>query len=138
MRWDEIAADRLSWTIPAERAKYGKAHLVHLPDQARTILAGLPREKGKPHVFPGRRKGFVGGFSHMKDELVRTIAGAEPAQRGHRRKAKPEAVAAVDWRFRDFRRTGVTALATSGIPPHVADKPLNHVTGIIPGVAAVS
>ncbi len=137
MRWEEITPDRLTWTIPAERAKNGKAHLVHLPDQVRVILAGMPRERGNPHVFIGRRKGSVGGFSHMKDELVRTIAGAEPARSGRRRKAKPDAVAAVDWRFHDFRRTGVTALATMGIPPHVADKLLNHVTGSIQGVAAV-
>ena len=42
-----------------------------------------------------------------------------------------------DWRFHDFRRSGVTALAGMGFPPHVCDRLLNHVTGAIQGVAAV-
>ncbi len=41
------------------------------------------------------------------------------------------------WVFHDFRRTGVTALADAGFPPHIADKLLNHVSGSIRGVAAV-
>lgn len=42
-----------------------------------------------------------------------------------------------NWRFHDFRRAGVTHLAGSGVPPHIADRLLNHVTGSIQGVAAV-
>jgi hypothetical protein len=42
-----------------------------------------------------------------------------------------------DWRFHDFRRSGVTALAGMGFQPHVCDRILNHVTGAIQGVAAV-
>jgi integrase len=45
--------------------------------------------------------------------------------------------ARTDWRFHDFRRTGVSKMAELGIPPHVADRVLNHVSGAISGVAAV-
>lgn len=41
------------------------------------------------------------------------------------------------WVMHDFRRTGVTTLAEMGIPPHMADKLLNHVQGTIRGVAAI-
>ncbi len=136
MKWTELAADRSTWTIPAERAKNGKAHLVHLSDPARAALAGLPRVKGNPYVFAGRRSAHIGGFSHIKDELLRVMAGAPPVQRGRRRAAKPDSVAS-SWRFHDFRRTGVTMLANMGVAPHVADKLLNHITGSIQGVAAV-
>ena len=78
------AADRSTWTVPADRAKNGKAHLVHLTQPVRTTLAGLHRSKGNPHVFPGRRGGSIGGFSHMKDELLRVMAGAAPIQPGIR------------------------------------------------------
>jgi integrase len=41
------------------------------------------------------------------------------------------------WRLHDLRRTCVSGMARLGIPPHVADKILNHQSGTISGVAAV-
>jgi integrase len=41
------------------------------------------------------------------------------------------------WRLHDLRRTIVSGMARLGIPPHVADKILNHQSGTISGVAAV-
>jgi hypothetical protein len=43
----------------------------------------------------------------------------------------------TDWVIHDLRRTAVTGMASLGVPPHVADKVLNHQTGAISGVAAV-
>lgn len=123
MRWSELSEDRSIWTIPGERAKNGRAHVVHLVPAAQDVLGAIPRFKSSPFVFVGR-KGRIGGFSHMKRWLM-TAMEAEGAPVG------------VDWRFHDFRRTGVTVLANMGTPPHVADKLLNHVTGAIQGVAAV-
>ena len=42
-----------------------------------------------------------------------------------------------NWRLHDLRRTCVSGMARLGIPPHVADKILNHQSGTISGVAAV-
>jgi hypothetical protein len=39
--------------------------------------------------------------------------------------------------MRILRRTMVTGMARLGVPPHVADKILNHQSGTISGVAAV-
>ena len=41
------------------------------------------------------------------------------------------------WRLHDLRRTVVSGMARLGVPPHVADKILNHQSGTISGVAAV-
>jgi hypothetical protein len=41
------------------------------------------------------------------------------------------------WRLHDLRRTIVSGMARLGVPPHVADKILNHQAGTISGVAAV-
>ena len=130
MRWDELADDRSTWTIPASRAKNGKTHLVHLASIARTILAGLPHMEGNPLVFSGRRGGGLAGFSHRKAALEAAIS-KERSEGGVQPPKLP------DWRFHDFRRTGVTMLANMGVAPHVADKLLNHITGTIQGVAAV-
>ncbi len=115
MRWDELAADRSTWTVPAARAKNGRTHLVHLTDPVRIALGKLPRMAGNPHVFAGRGKGHIGGFSRMKEELLQVMAGEAPVQPGKRR-AKVKMAAPVDWRFHDFRRSGVTALAGLGLP----------------------
>jgi integrase len=57
-RWDEFDLDAALWTIPAERMKAKREHLVPLPHQAvtlvrelREIATGLVRE----HLFPNRR-----------------------------------------------------------------------------------
>ena len=53
-------------------------------------------------------------------------------------KRKLDALAGVTgWRLHDLRRTCVSGMARLGIAPHVADKVLNHQTGMISGVAAV-
>jgi hypothetical protein len=88
-------------------------------------------------VFVTRRKGQIGGFSHIKDQLVDAMQFEQNAHAITAEAARPHIRVGADWRLHDFRRTGVTNLAGLGIPPHVADKLLNHVTGAIQGVAAV-
>jgi integrase/DNA-binding Xre family transcriptional regulator len=134
MQWSELAPDRTSWTMPGARTKNGKAHLVHLAEPARAILASMPRRAGSDLVFTTTGKTPVSGFGNAKERLVAKILeeraawaaalGAEPA-------------ALVPWRIHDFRRTGVTALAGLGTRWEVADRLLNHVTGAISGIAAI-
>jgi len=130
MRWSEISADGLTWTVPAARAKNGRAHLVHLAPTARELLEAIPRMGESDLVFPGRGDRPISSFSNIKralDVAIRT----ERAGQGLKHIELP------DWRFHDFRRTGVTSLAGLGFAPHVCDRMLNHVTGAIQGVAAV-
>ena len=42
MRWSEIDLDKRIWTIPRERAKSDRAHIVHLSAPAIEIIEGLP------------------------------------------------------------------------------------------------
>lgn len=143
MRWSELAEDLSLWTLPAARAKNGRAHLVHLAPAARTILRDLVRIEGCDLVFPtsprnepapkdgkARRLTSISGYSAMKRRLDAAIAKA-------RAKAGAKQAEPPGWRLHDFRRTGVTRLAELGVPPHVADRLLNHVQGAIRGVAAV-
>lgn len=157
MRWTELAPDLSTWTIPAERAKNGKAHVVHLAEPVRAILRALPRFKGCPLVFtsmtaPRRKDVEAARTADQPPQRARTapvqLQGfSAAAERLHaailkeRREtaagSTEHANAAPDWRWHDFRRTGVTVLASKGVPPHVADRLLNHVQGTIKGVAAV-
>ena len=125
MRWTELDdGDKpTTWTLPRERSKNGRTHAVHLSQAARDIIAAQPRIMDNPFVFTGRAGRQIAAFSHIKDLLVAELKKSN-ADLG-------------DWRFHDFRRAGVTHLAGMGVPPHVADRLLNHVTGTIQGVAAV-
>ena len=124
--WSEISADGETWTIPAERAKNGRTHLVHLAPAARAVIETLPRGRAGDLIFAlptnGPKQVKLSSFSAIKRELVRAMPGGADWPR---------------WTFHDFRRAGVTALADAGFPPHVCDRLLNHVTGAIQGVAAV-
>lgn len=142
MLWPEIAPDLSAWTIPAERAKNGKAHIVHLSEPVRAILKAIPRRtdaQGQPNplVFTTGGLTSISGFSRAQERLRKEIVAARTKAAQKAGRALPDVEKQVTWRLHDFRRTGVTVLAEQGFPPHVADRILNHVQGAIGGVAAV-
>jgi integrase len=122
MRWSELDLEGKLWHIPGERIKNSKAHDVHLSDFALEIIHGLVELKpaaGKPDfVFSFTGDAAVSGFVYTKRTLDNLIG-------------------VHGWRLHDLRRTATTGMARLGIPPHVADRVLNHTTGTIHGVAAV-
>jgi integrase len=116
MTWKELDQERDLWTIPAARAKNGKAHTVHISKLAMQVLSPLP--KVGEFVFTSNGKTPFSGFSKSKKRL-------------------DELSGVSDWRLHDIRRTVISGMAQLGIAPHVADKILNHQSGTISGVAAV-
>lgn len=146
--WSEISPDLMTWTIPAERAKNGRAHLVHMAPAARVVLK-LAYEERKKRIQIARKPGEpplpdllfatpigtkLSAFSVIKADLDAAIAAKEGRAADE---AGREPVEMPSWVLHDFRRAGVTALADAGFPPHVCDRLLNHVSGAIRGVAAV-
>jgi integrase len=128
MAWSEIhdTDDGPIWQIPGARAKNGKPHAVPLSPQALALLTGIPRQG--PLVFTTTGNTPISGFSKGKARLGRLVLAA----RGDN--AQPMA----EWTFHDLRRTATTGLARLGVRAEVADKILNHLTGTIKGVAAVT
>lgn len=111
----EIDLETRTWNIPGERTKNGKSHTVHLSEPAWTVIA--EHLTGR-FIFPTSTGHHFQAYSKSK-ELLDDLSGI----RG--------------WRLHDLRRTVVSGMARMGIPPHVADKILNHQSGTISGVAAV-
>lgn len=108
MRWREIDLEKGAWTIPAERSKSKREHIVPLADSAIAILGTLPRFLAGDHAFTtteGQRP--VSGFSKAKDraDTMSKITG---------------------WRAHDLRRTVRTGLARLGVPEIVGERVLNH------------
>jgi integrase len=55
MKWDEIDLDKQLWTLPAERAKNGKAHVVPLTPHAIAVLEAQAAVRMNDYVWPGAR-----------------------------------------------------------------------------------
>ena len=56
--WDEIDLNAKTWTIPAERMKMKKGHIVPLSPQALNILNEMAAIRTNDYVFPSARKGL--------------------------------------------------------------------------------
>jgi integrase len=119
MRWSELDLERARWVISKDRAKNGKAHIVHLSSQAIAILASLPKREGCDFVFSTTGQTAVSGFSRAKAAIdVRS--------------------GVTGWRLHDLRRSVATYMADDlKVAPVVVDRILNHITGSLRGVAAV-
>jgi integrase len=129
MRWAEIDLDKRMWTIPRERTKSDRAHVVHLSEAAAEIVATLPR-LGEL-VFPTRTGRAIASFAKAKNRLDAAMTAQHREATGN-----PDAEVPA-WIIHDLRRTATTVLARLNVAPHVADKVLNHASGTIRGVAAV-
>ena len=126
MRRDEIGDDGATWTLPGDRTKNHRPHVLALPPLAREILDGVPRIES-PFVFTTNGRRPVTCFSSNKRELDRAMLAVARAERADAI-VKP-------WRLHDLRRTAATGMAEIGIPPHVVEAVLNHVSGFRAGVA---
>ncbi|MDG4898059.1 integrase arm-type DNA-binding domain-containing protein [Mesorhizobium sp. WSM4976] len=51
--WSEFDLDKALWTIPAERMKMAREHIVPLSDRALGVLQGLQAKRLSNYVFPG-------------------------------------------------------------------------------------
>jgi integrase len=115
LKWDELDEETRTWTIPGSRTKNKKAHIVHLSEPAWKVIQAC---SGEPYVFG-------------------TARGKRFQRFGREKRAIDKLCGVAGWRLHDLRRTIVSGMARLGIPPHVADKILNHQAGTISGVAAV-
>jgi integrase len=127
--WSEFDLDnKLTWTIPGERTKNGRPHIVHLSAMAIEILEKLPRLASKKGwVFTTGRRDTdtpISGFSHGRARIAAAMAEISGAEIAH-------------FTLHDLRRSAATGMAALGIAPHVVDKILNHSSGKISGVAKI-
>jgi integrase len=112
---NELDEKARTWIIPSSRTKNKKAHIVHLSEPAWRVVAKTPEGDLVFGTSRGKRFQAFGKGKRALDKLSGTTG----------------------WRLHDLRRTIVSGMARLGVPPHVADKILNHQVGTISGVAAV-
>jgi integrase len=127
MRWDEIDADKATWSLPSERTKNGHAHTVPLSPQAVAELMTVKRRKGAVFVFEGPRKTAFSGFGKLKADLDGKVTDA----------AKQAGLKVEPWTMHDLRRTMATRLQALGVRLEVTEAALNHVSGSRSGIVGV-
>jgi len=118
MLWSEYSKDSGIWTLPEDRTKNGRAHLVPLPSQAITALKRL-KDIGcsSSWVFPGKTSEKPMGETTLNERLTRS-----------------NKLGIQNWRIHDLRRTGSTLLHEMGFAPHIVERALNHIQDGVGGV----
>ncbi|MCL6741569.1 site-specific integrase [Sphingomonas sp. RB56-2] len=130
LNWSEIDLQGKLWTLPSQRSKNGKSHLVPLNTLALRELESLcPRTEGL--VFTTTGKTPVSGFSRAKERIAkRTGQILETMEPGRARVYPP-------WRLHDLRRTLATGLQRLGVRLEVTESVLNHISGSRAGIVGV-
>jgi integrase len=122
-RWSELSLEAKEpvWRIPPERAKTGVEYIVPLVPAAVTEFKELKRAAGRsPYVLPAES-----GDGPIDSKLItRSIA---------RHLVTLRKIGVKEFVYHDLRRTCRTGLAQLKIPPHIAERCLNHAQ---PGIVA--
>lgn len=134
--WSEVDLEARTWTLPGDRAKNDKAHVIPLNDLAMAILWPLkPKRRGL--VFSTTGKTPPSGFTRAKarlDDATLTRLRARAAERGE---ARVDQIILSHFRLHDLRRTVATGLQRLGVRFEVTEAVLNHISGAKSGVAGV-
>lgn len=115
--WDEIDFKKWTWTIPSDRMKGSRAHVIYLPKQAQDILVGLQMcAGGSEYLVPGRynfRKPLSNAaLNSLIDRTVNIINEDGEHIQG--------------FTVHDMRRTASTLLHEAGYPSDWIEKALAH------------
>ncbi|CUR95153.1 site-specific integrase [Salmonella enterica subsp. enterica serovar Weltevreden] len=115
--WSEIDFTKWTWTIPVDRMKAGRAHVIYLPKQAQDLLVGLQMcAGGSEYLVPGRynfRKPLSNAaLNSLIDRTVEAINKDDEKIHG--------------FTVHDLRRTASTLLHEAGYPSDWIEKALAH------------
>ena len=118
--WEEIDLEQATWSIPAEKMKRRKPHVVPLCHQAVELLEALRQKTGRGrYVFPSARS--PRGTEPMSNNAIRTAL--------RRMGFSNEEMTA-----HGFRSLGSTRLNEMGFRPDVIEAALAHTQGGVRGI----
>lgn len=120
MAWCELEIKARTWTLPAQRTKGARLHLVPLSEPAVEEIRNVPAMSRL--LFP----------SLVDSGGGRAFSGWTKAKR-----SLDLASGVTDWRLHDLRRTAATGMARLGIAPAVIERVLNHSSSSAGPLAAI-
>jgi integrase len=119
LRWSELDRETGIMIIPGARTKNHRTLVLTLPPIAMAILHSIPTRAGRDFVF-GHRGGAFSSWSYAMVSLSNSIA--------------MQGTLLPHWTLHDLRRSMRSGLGRLGVPPHIAERVINHAPG---GVEAV-
>jgi integrase len=122
--WCEFDLKGGTWTIPAERSKNGKPHIVHLSHFALGWLKRLREASPGTLLFEGRNAGKPVSEKWI-GKCIRDRQRTKPLK-GRSKKTGMLMLDGGGWRVHDLRRTMASRMGDLGTAPHVIEKCLNH------------
>jgi integrase len=143
MEKGEINMAKRLWTIPAHRAKNGKAHIVHLNELAMAQLEAVHElawagrdELATDMLFSSNGKSAPSGWSKVKRRCDAAILAARQLAATNQGQSIAKVKGMVDseaWRTHDLRRSVATGMQELGIRLEVIERTLNHMSGVSGG-----
>ncbi|WP_417607091.1 tyrosine-type recombinase/integrase [Oceanimonas baumannii] len=117
-KWEDIDLNAGTWHLRAENNKMNINLVIPLEPEVVAIFRELKiLAAGKEYVFPARRTDKKAVHPHMgKDTLNRAFGGMKFVR------------PMEHFTVHDFRRSCRTALADLRVPPHIAERYINHKT----------
>jgi integrase len=118
MAWSELDLDKDTWTLPRERSKNHRAHVLPVMPMMREIIDGVPRMATRDQLFGARARIGFANWGEGKARLDRRSGVSA-------------------WTVHDIRRSVATRMADIGIQPHIIEAVLNHQSGHKGGIAGI-
>jgi integrase len=118
MKWSELKTETRIWTIPAERSKNHREHIVPLSAQTWRIIDAQPHMANCDYVFSITSRGPVNDWDNTKKRLS-------------------EKSGLIDWRIHDIRRTVASGMQRLGVRTEVIERALGHHSGTFKGIVGV-
>ncbi len=113
-RWEHIDPKARTWTIPPENSKTGKGHVVPLSPWAADVFSTL---KGAADSSPWVLPNADGSGAIDAKLLTRGLAKCQD---------RFQKLGIAPFTLHDLRRTCRTGLGRLKVPPHIAERCLNH------------
>jgi len=126
--WKDIDLDNMTWRIPPENSKNGKAHTIYLaPFSIRQfkILKGQTNES--PWVLPGTSATHHVCVKSLSKQVGDRQRGDKKPMSNRCQNTNALELQGGKWTPHDLRRTGATMMGMLGVRPDVIEKCLNHV-----------
>lgn len=122
MTWADIDLETGLWTLQTEKGEKSNPGILTLPSMAMDIIRAQPVVKDNPHVFTGRGRTPINGFSKAKrslDEKVAEASDGEPLP---------------NWTIHDLRRTARSLMAKAHVRSDISERVLGHVISGVEGI----
>ena len=136
-QWSEFDFERKVWALSKERTKTSAGITIPLPDQIIPLFDELEvRANGSEYLFPSRRSSKRRKYI-SDDTLNHALAKMFGMKVDSNKKPMPNLLGSagiVHFVVHDLRRTFRSLLASNGVPPHIAERCLNHKLRGVEGV----